>query len=1008
MELHALGSVEVVRDGRPVDLGGPLHRRLLAVLVAHRGTVVSLDRLADAVWGDDPPATARATLQTHVSKLRRSISCADGAAIERRGDGYVLEAEPESVDVERFEAELDRAREALASDPGTALELVTAALGRWHGAAFAGFADDEAVRPEAVRLEELRLVAHELRADARLAVGDAATAVGELEALALEHPLRERLWARWMLALHHCGRQAEALRVAQDLRRRLADELGLEPSGDLRAVEQAIAADDPSVRGVATGATTPDRHAPVPQRQDRGGTGPDRSSPRESRPGTLTRLIGRDTELARATDAVMGSRLVTLTGPGGVGKSSLAVAATDQVADRFPDGVHLVELASLGDGDAVVAGVGQALEVQRRGERSLARSIVDVLGSRRALLVLDNCEHVIDAVADLVGEILRWCPEVHLLTTSREPLALPGEVVQRVAPLAVPPDPDAPPPRVAESPAVQLFTARAVEAASDFVVDDHNARAVAELCVALDGVPLALELAAARMASMDPGQLAERLHARWGVLGSGRAPDPRHRSLLALVEWSFELLDPAEQRLLADLSVFAGGFELAAVERTCGGLDGAPVDVASVVAALVDKSLVLTDRVDGRIRYRQLETLRQFGADRLARRPDAGSLHRAHQATYVDLAQRGGAELDGPDEGRWGDQLERDVGNLRVAARTAIEAGDADAALRIVVSCRELAFRRIRYEVIDWAERAVELEAARGHPLAPVGSAIVAYGAFVRGELRRAVEVAERTLADRRRSGAPSFALAERVLGNAHFYLGDHDVAVGWMDRMVQAARASGLPGPLAHALYMRSVAQTSVGDPERGAHLAAEATRAADDAGSPTAESQASYATGLAVAGRDPDAALGCFEHAAERAGRVANHWMRAFALTEAMWLRVRAGEPRSALAGYREVVETWYRGGDWANQWLSLRHVAALLGALGRVEESATLFGAVDHVGATTALPFAPVHARDVHRAAADVDRHLGAEARSIRRRGAAMGDDAVVAFALGAIDQELTRTT
>lgn len=982
MELHALGSVEVVADGHPVRLGGPLHQRLLAVLLAHRGRVVSLDRLADAVWGDDPPTTARATLQTHVSKLRRSLSCSATATIVRRGDGYVLDVEPGAVDIDRFEDGLDRARHALAADPRAALELVTTALDRWHGAAFAGFADDDAVRPEAVRLEELRLVAHELRADARLAAGDAATAVGELEALAAAHPLRDGLWGRWMLALHRSGRQAEALRVAQALRRRLADDLGLEPGAELRDLEQRIAVDDPSVRGSA----------------------PPTADGSAARPGPLTQLVGRERELADVTDAVVRSRLVTLTGPGGVGKSSLAVAATDGVADRFPDGVRLVELASLGDGDAVVAGVGQALEVQRRGERSLARSIVDVLASRRVLLVLDNCEHVIDAVADLVGQVLRWCPEVHLLTTSREPLALPGEVVRRVAPLAVPSDTGAAPHRLAESPAVQLFTARAVEAASDFVLDDGNSRAVAELCVALDGVPLALELAAARMASMGPAQLAARLHERWGVLGSGRGPDPRHRSLLALVEWSYELLDPAEQRLLADLSVFAGGFELDAAERTCGAVEGSPTEVASLVAALVDKSLVLADRVDGRIRYRQLETLRQFGADRLAERPDAAAVHRAHQATFVDLAERGGAELDGPHEGPWGDQLELDVDNLRVAARTAIESDDVDAALRIVVACRELAFRRIRYEVLDWAERAVGLESARDHPLSPVASAIVAYGAFVRGELHRAVEVAERSLAEGRRLGVASSALAERVLGNAHFYLGSHDLALTWMDRMADAARASGRPGPLAHALYMRSVAGTSVGDAERGAVLAAEATEAARAAGSPTSASQASYATGLALAGTDPAAALACFDHAAERAGQVANRWMRAFALTEAMWLRVRAGDPRSALAGYREVVETWYRGGDWANQWLSLRHVAALLGALGRLETSATLFGAVDHVGATTALPFAPVDARDVREAAAEVDRRLGPAAGGHRRRGAAMGDDAVVALALDAIDREL----
>ncbi|HSL56579.1 MAG TPA: AAA family ATPase, partial [Acidimicrobiales bacterium] len=717
-------------------------------------------------------------------------------------------------------------------------------------------------------------------------------------------------------------------------------------------------------------------------------------------PTTLTRLVGRDDELAALTDAVRRSRLVTLTGPGGVGKSSLAFAAAHRLGADFPDGVVTVELASVGDGDSVVAEVGQALEVQRRGDRSLERSLVDVLGGQRVLLVVDNCEHVIDAVAALAAQVVRWCPEVHLLATSREPLALAGEVVTRVAPLLVPPDPAADPARLAESPAVECFCARAAEAAPGFALHAGNARAVAELCVALDGVPLALELAAARMASMSPAQLVDRLHERWGALGHGRAPDPRHRSLRALVEWSYELLDPVEQRLVAELSVFAGGFELDAVERTCPVGD----DAAAVLGALVDKSLVLADQEDGRVRFRQLETLRQYGAERLAERPGAAMVHQAHQATYVDLAERGGAELDGPDEGRWGDQLERDVGNLRVAVRTAIRADDVDAALRIVVSCRELAFRRIRYEIVDWAEQVVELEAAHDHPLLPVATAMVAYGAFVRGELHRAVEVAEQAMGAGSRLDVSSWALAERVLGNAHFYLGDHDEALRWIERMVDAARASGHPSRLAHALYMRSVALTSVGDAERGAALADESTRIATATGSPTDHAQAGYATGLAAAGRDPEMALHHFEHAAALAGRVGNRWMRAFALTEAMWLRVRAGDPRSALPGYREVVQTWYRGGDWANQWLSLRHVAALLGSLDRPEESATLFGAVDAVGATTALPFAPIDAGDVHRASAEVDGRLGAAAAAVRRRGAAMSDDAVVSLALDAIDREL----
>jgi hypothetical protein len=251
------------------------------------------------------------------------------------------------------------------------------------------------------------------------------------------------------------------------------------------------------------------------------------------------------------------------------------------------------------------------------------------------------------------------------------------------------------------------------------------------------------------------------------------------------------------------------------------------------------------------------------------------------------------------------------------------------------------------------------------------------------------------------RLGSRPSALPERVLGNAHFYLGDHRRALVWMDRMVEAARASGDRGRVAHSLYMRSVAQTSVGDPVGGTQLAEESLMESEGLGNPTAAAQARYAVGLAVASRQPDVALDRLVQAADLAGGAGNHWMRAFAMTEAMWLLARRDDIGTALRGYREVVETWYRGGDWANQWLSLRQLAAVLGGIGRDREAALLFGAVDAAGATDALPFAPVDAGEVHVTAADVDRRLGGEAAVIRSRGAAMRDDAVVALALQTID-------
>lgn len=999
MELKVLGAIEAVSGGRAVQVGGPTARRLLAVLLARRREVVHADSLAEAVWGPAPPPTAHATLLTHVSKLRRAVGADGDVVLARRPPGYVLVPAEGVLDADRFEAELVAARSLPTTSWREALDVLETALGRWRGPAFAEFADDPSVRAEAVRLDELRVLASEVRIDACLAAGDPARVVGELEALIDEHPLRERFWAQLMLALARTGRQAEALRTAQRLRALLGDELGLEPSSELRALEQAIATGDPAVAAThvrPVGETVdarPVEIVPVPVVPER------RAEPGPPLPAAAVALIGRDRDLEQLSTT--SSRVVTLTGPGGVGKSSLVMEVARRSAHRFTDGVQVVELAAVRDAEGVLAGVAQALDVQRRPERSLEQSIVDVLRPRCSLLVVDNCEHVIATVGHLVSTIVRWCPAVRVLATSRQPLGMAGEQVWRVPPLAVPVDSAAPVDELMGSPAVELFMARAGEAAPGFRLDDGNARSVAQLCVSLDGMPLALELAAARMASMSPAQLGGRLDERWSLLGGGHGREPRHRNLLDVVQWSYELLGRDEQRLFDHLSVFAGGFELDAVERTCaeGGVPRA--NVAGLLSALVDKSLVVADTGADGIRYRQLETLRQYGAARLAERSWAPEVRRAHLRTFIDLAERSGAGLDGPEEGMWGDRLERELDNLRMGIRTAIAEGDADSALRIVAAARELTFRRIRYELVDWADSASRLPSAEHHELLPVALGIVGYGSFVRGELVGAVSVGEAAIASQVRLGGRPSALPERVLGNAHFYLGDHDRALLWMDRMVEAARASGDHGRVAHSLYMRSVAQTSVGDPIGGEHLAAEALEVSERLGNPTAAAQARYAAGLAVASRQPDVALDRLEQAADLAGGAGNHWMRAFAMTEAMWLRARRGDIGVALRGYREVVETWYRGGDWANQWLSLRQLAAVLGRIGRDHEAALLFGAVDAAGATDALPFAPTDAGEVHVTAADVDRRLGGEAATIRRRGAAMRDDAVVALALQAID-------
>ncbi len=995
MRFRVLGAVEVLDDDGPVALGGPRQRLLLAVLLARRRQVVSLDALIDALWGDDQPPTARPTLQTSVSKLRRLLRTDPDVTLRTRGPGYVLDVPADAVDADRFDAEVAAAREVAARRPDEAIRALDRALDLWLGDAFAGYADQPWALPEASRLEEIRLQAVEGRNDARLALGDPDAVIGELDGLTVTHSLRERLWSQLVVALHRSGRQAEALRAAAAYRRHLRDELGLDPPPAFCELEQRVLDGDDAPRRAPSPAASID-DAPI---TTAGGAGP-------CAPVAASPLIGRESALAEVTAAVRRSRMVTLTGPGGVGKSALAAEVARRLGPGFRDGVRMVELAPVSTDDAVVASVAQAVDAERRSGRSLTRAVVDVLAARELLVVVDNCEHVTEPVGALLTELVRWCPAVTVLATSREPVGLPGEVIRPVAPLDVPAEPAAPLAELVAVPSVEVFVARATEVSPAFRLTERNAAAVAELCIHLDGLPLAIELAAARMSSMGPRELLNRLHERFALLGGMSGRTPRHRTLRDVVQWSYSALEDRERLLFDRLSVFAGGFDLDAAERTCA--EDGPSEVAALLGSLVDRSLVVAAPYDDAFRYTLLETLRRFGAERLADRAEGPAVHRAHVRTYVARAEHGGAALDGRAEGEWVARLDGDLDNLRAAFGAALAVDDVDAALRLVVPVAEAGFRSIRYEVVDWAERVVATAGALEHPLGPSALAVVAYGAFVRGELSRAVDLAREALDLRDRLDTAACGLPERVLGNALIYQGQHEEAIEHLERFVEVARAAERPGRLAHAMYMRSVAQTSIGDPAGGAELAEQARAVADASGSPTARSQAAYAAGLALVHVDADGAVRLLEDASELAGSVGNRWMQAFALTESLWLRARRGEVETALAGYREVVGTWFRGGDWANQWLSLRHVAGLLAALGHDEEAALLSGAVEAAGATSALPFAPQDAEELRRLSRGLAARLGpTELARTQRGGALLREDAAVSLALQAIDAAVTGT-
>jgi predicted ATPase len=650
----------------------------------------------------------------------------------------------------RFEALALAGREELRRDPGQAAATLREALALWRGPALTDVATAGFAGPAVARLEELRLGALEDRIDADLAAGGHETLVAELDELVADHPLRERLWGQLMRALSAAGRQADALAAYQRLRSRLAEELGIDPSPELRELHLAV------LRG-PTAALAP---AARPTAGPTAAGSPGRAAGRTNLRAQITSFVGRDDDIARITAVLADARLVTLTGPGGAGKTRLAAEAAARLVDQMPDGVWLVELAPVGDPGDLPQTLLSLLGARELGllappgasAAAPVDRLVDAIGDKRLLLIVDNCEHLVAAVAGLVDLLLGRCPALRVLATSREPLKLAGEVLHPVGPLAVPGGPVTPA-EALRYPAVRLFTDRAAAARPAFALDEATLAPVLRICRGLDGIPLAIELAAARLRALSAEQVADRLHDRFRLLGDGsRAPLPRHQTLRAVVDWSWDLLEDAERVLLRRLAVFAGGATLEAAERVCAGPGGPAVgDVLYLLAALVDKSLVVVDDDDrpGAVRYRLLETVRAYAEERLRAAGEDEALRRAHHAYFLDLAERADPRLRRRDQLAWLGRLSAERENLRAALRAAVDGRDAVPALRLVAALGWYWFlQSARAEAVEWAGQALALPGAappllRAHVLA--FRALVTLGGGV--DFARALEQADEALA---------------------------------------------------------------------------------------------------------------------------------------------------------------------------------------------------------------------------------------------------------------------
>ncbi|MET8005102.1 BTAD domain-containing putative transcriptional regulator [Nonomuraea glycinis] len=698
MRFGVLGPLAVwTAAGEPVQVPEVKVRALLADLLVHRGVPVSTDRLTEDLWGGRPPGNAPAALRVKASQLRKALG--DRDLVTFQPPGYLLRVAAEEVDAGLFQALLGRA--AHTTDLTVRRALLTEALELWRGEAYGEFADEEFTRTAIAKLDEQRLVAMESLAETRLGLGEHDLLAAELADLVRRHPLRERLQAVHLRSLYRAGRQSEALTRYAALRTRLANDLGVDPGPELAAVHQAILR-QASELALPTPPTGSHRHLVTPPGDSH------RTGPRINLPAPLTALVGRREAVAAVRSLLATTRLITLTGPGGVGKTRLALEIAARAAGPgFGGGGWLVELGAVSvEGRGGVAdAVAKVLGVRDDVPGALTDRLAGALRDGRTLLVLDNCEHVVDEVAELAGVLLRTAPGLRILATSQEPLRVAGETVWSVPPLA-------------RAAAVELFRARA-----GVRLDDDAA--VAEICQRLDGIPLALELAATRMRALTPRQLADRLDDRFRVLASGQRGAPaRQRTLRAMIAWSWELLTEAERLVLRRLAVHTGGWTLEAAEAICADSGS---DVVDVLTRLVDRSLVVAGptRVAGQVvdrsatepaglddrpgagpglpgdrpgagpglpgdrsgagpRYRLLESVGAYCRERLAEAGELDAMRLRHARHYADLAERAEPHLRGHEQRRLLAVFDAESDNIRAAIEASVRLGAAEEAVRLV------------------------------------------------------------------------------------------------------------------------------------------------------------------------------------------------------------------------------------------------------------------------------------------------------------------------------------
>lgn len=966
MRYGALGTLTLT-DASGADRtprGGQL-RLLLATLLARQGQLLTTSQLAEQLWAQRLPANPANALQNQVTRLRRLLVADGTMPLVTERDGYRLVLDPVEFDALRFEGLVEASAQS-ADRPEVAFDLLDRALELWRGPAYGELGDRPLIDQEAARLEELRVHAAQARGEALLALGRPGEAASALEWLAAAHPLRERPHALLMQALYVSGRQSDALDVFHRHRDHLDRELGLEPGPELVALQARILRHELPAASLRPAPAA----APLPP---------------------VSSFVGRAADLAAVLRRLTDCRLVTICGTGGVGKTRLALEVAARAATRYRDAVCLVELSTLAPGSEVAPLVASALRVANRAGASTVDRLVEALAGRRMLLLLDNCEHVLDHAAELIDALLRRTRGIDVLATSRTALATDGEHVWPLVPLAV---------EGREAPAVRLLAERAAAARPGFTVDGGNAAVVDRLCRRLDGLPLALELAAGRLRVAPLEQVAAAVETSAELLaGARRTGQARHRSLEALVDWSYRLLDPAEQQLFARLSVFRAPFELADAVAVAAGDGLAAEQVPAALWSLVEQSLVAAPSVDSGARYALLETLRHAAAQHLAVEGATERYRRCHADRMIATAREAAVALHGPGAAAAVAVLDRALPELRAAREHLDAAKDRDGLLELCSSLFWYGFSGIQSEVLSWIRLVAHSVGDRPSPLLPAVLGAAAMAEWQRGDLTEGGRLARSGIDAAARLGDPAgSSLPYSALADVALFSGDPRGSRRLAGQARARAERNGQPIDQVYARVGEAMAAAYGDDPQGAVPAADEAIGVAEASGSPIATAWACYAGGEVRLDTDPDRALALLERAVAVSATTGERMVAGAAQLSALSLRCRLDQPGDQdLTAYHGLIEHWRQLGAWTPLWTTVRNLVELLVQRGDDRTAARLLGAAE--ASSTASPTYGAQARRLDAATASMRSRLGRELTAEIATGRRLGDLDAIALALEA---------